>query len=199
MATIKIPDNWQKIIGQGGMVAALTALFTFMINVQTEYRSDYKAIIDRLEQQIERQEIRITELEKVNDDLRKRISIISSMTYNSPIASWFKDLQGRMVMVNDTYEQLFLIPNGKNKFDYIGQTDEEFWGSIGKAEIGKKYREHDIRVMTEKQTIRYTEIVYVGNSQLDLIVYKYPVYSTVPEFANRQIIGVGGVAVVIHD
>jgi len=197
MTIPKIPLNWQKLIGNGGLVIALSTLLTFIINYKGEQRNDFQIIIDRQNELLEEYSLENRRLNTRLKILEDRVSILSSVAYESPVATWFKDLNGRMVTLNKSYELYFLFPNGKTITDYIGKTDEEFWGSLGQAELGKRYASHDRKIVESKQTRRFEEQIFIKGKKYKAIVYKYPVFSDAPEFTRPQLIGVGGVAVIV--
>jgi len=187
--------NWKKWIAQGGLVAAMTALFTFLINLQQEWRADYQIILDRQERSIERLELKVTTLEEVISDQDKRLAILSSLNYETPVATWFKDLQGRMVTLNRAYESYFLRPIGKDRYDYIGKTDAEFWEEQG-SDQGHDFWKEDLEVITTGRVKRFVQTIELESGDVRVIVNKYPVYSTALD-RQKEIVGVGGAAMII--
>ena len=192
-----------EFLKQAGAVAALsticTALFTFLINFQQQSRSDFAFVTKELKEQIL---ILREENEKLRHEvshLQNQIAALSSMQYESPLPTWRKSIDGKMLQLNKAYEQTFLVPNGKDRFDYIGKTDKEFWGDeLGNPIIAQSYRKADINVMNTRTTIRTEQFANLDGVRVKLIVYKYPVWSSGPEWNGRKIIGVGGIAVVVR-
>lgn len=61
-------------------------------------------------------------------------------------AFWIKEfVDGKFIMryLNLEYERIFLIPNGKSRSDYIGNTDYDVWSE----EIAKAYERHDFAAL----------------------------------------------------
>jgi len=182
---------------QAGIAAVLTALFTFLINSQQQTRADFSGIYERQERQIQRLEEKVYQLEMQNVELQAKITTLSSLNYESPVPTWFKDLQGNMVTLNAAYEETFLKPNGKDRYDYIGKTDLEFWGQeLGDIGLAESYRQADLDVMMKREQIRSENQVNINGNLVDLIIIKYPVWSAGPDWNGKKMIGVGGVAIV---
>lgn len=189
-----------NIAKQAGVAAILTALFTFLINYQQQSRADFGFITDNLKEQISdlKSENEILRLEVF--DLKAQATLFKSMQYESPIPTWMKDLNGRMISLNKAYEEIFLIPNGFNKYDYIGKTDVEFWGQAVNDELlGQSYRNSDVEVITQQRTIRGLNYGNIDGKRIKFIIYKYPIWTPATEWNERKLIGVGGVAIPLDE
>lgn len=79
------------------------------------------------------------------------LRILRAGYFESPLATWVKDDDGRMLFISEQYEKLFLTPIGKTRAEYIGNTDEVIWGE----ETAKDFRAHD-------QIVRNSNKVWVG-------------------------------------
>lgn len=140
----------------GGLVSLLQwylSLRKAKLSERQYDQSEYQAIIGEMRQERERMggEIealrqiekrlshQITALQLEMSELRNRLALMVGTNMNLPVAMWIKSPDGRMVFLNDTYERLFLMPIGRRKEEYLGQTDREFWGE----EIGKIYEDND--------------------------------------------------------
>ena len=191
-------NNIGKQIGVGvGVAAILTAIFTFLINFQQQSRVDFTVITDRMEKQNNYLENELRTARKERDELQQQVATLSSFSYEDPIPSWFKDLSGKMIMLNAAYEDTFLKPNGYVRYDYIGKTDMEFWGiEANQPEQAKRYRQNDLDVMMKKKAIRSEEVIMLGSKKQKLIVIKYPVWSDSPDWNGKKVIGVGGRAII---
>lgn len=193
--------NWtSNLVKQTGVAAVLTALFTFLINYQQQSRVDFTVMYDRQEEQIIDLLQKIEQQDKEIVKLKNQIATLQSLDYESPIPSWFKDLTGTMVMLNKAYEEAFLIPNGFDRYDYIGKTDLEFWGKmIGQEKLAKEYRQADLDVMMKRVQIRSIQNVYLDGQLHKVIVIKYPVWSNSPDWNGKKVIGVGGKAIFLEE
>jgi hypothetical protein len=196
---LKIPTKDQ--LKQGGLIALLSVILstvlTFAIDWRQEGRIDYQELLQRQAKNIDKLEARVDALVIENQKLQEQVNILNSVTYEMPVPMWIKSLEGKMINLNNAYEQMFLKPNGLDRFDYIGKDDIELWSVLGQAEQGAKYRAHDLEVITTRQTKRYIEEVLINNKHMKVIVYKYPYWSASPNWNGRQVIGVGGLAIPV--
>lgn len=191
---IKIP-KWASIIGQGGLVVALGYVFGFVIDIKQENRIDYRFFLQELEEVNRDLKQRVEELENEQRFMLNTIAVLSAAYQDSPIATWTKTKDGRMVSLNQAYVDAFLKPYGKKARDYISKTDEEFWGDLGLYEQGKRYMENDKEVMKSKESIRFSEKIIVDGKTIELIVYKYPILDDLDRNGYRAVLGVRGVAI----
>ena len=158
--------------------------FSSLIKEYRELVTDYKADVQSL-----RQELLVIKVELVNKDreiveLRNQLMIFESSHADIPLALWLKDTSGKMLYLNDEYEQSILYPINKSRKDYIGQTDFSIWGK----ELAKVMRTHDKMVMREKKPVEVEEnwVDSNGNKWRGKII-KFP------RFLNRKtVIGIGG-------
>lgn len=64
---------------------------------------------------------------------------LSKAWNSSPIPMWIKDLNGKMVFLNDAYCAIY----GIRKSEYIGRTDFDVWP----PEVAKEFRKMDSKVL----------------------------------------------------
>lgn len=190
----KIPDKWVAWIGQGGLVLGLSYIFTFIIDLRQEDRIDYQFMLQSQQRTIEKLESRVSYLESVERDKDKIISILQATQQGSPFPIWAKDLKGRMVSLNDAYEDAFISPNGLRKEQYIGKTDSQFWALIGQQDHGIRYHKNDHEIMESEKMTRFEEKIYINGVLKDLTIYKYPIYDP-SDFSKSILIGIGGIAI----
>lgn len=201
--TFKLPNDWKKYAGTGALVMALTAILNFALDwregdqvTNQTLLKQQQTIIQRQQLEIDELRVRIIDLEREKFNTEYRLNLLSSVNFESPVAMWIKDTSGRMVTLNKKYEELFLTPNGKGRYDYIGSTDSAFWASLGEAELGESYYQNDLEIIRTRNQQRFIEYAFVKGKRLKIIVYKYPVWSDNAAWDGRTIIGVGGVAVI---
>lgn len=177
-------------------VAVFSSLFTFIINWRDQDRAGYRDLLDRYEATVLSLESRVASLEAENVTLTARLEILSQSQLTAPIPAWVKGIDGRMITLNPAYEELFLQPYGKTMRDYVGLTDEEFWGSLGLPEQGKVYWENDMKVIRSGRVTRIEEDVSINGATVTLIVYKYPYFSSSFGSSPSKIVGVAGLCVI---
>lgn len=115
--------------------------------------------------------------------------LFQAAVFDPPLPCWIKTVDSVMKDLNQAYEDTFLKGIGKTRKDYQGLTDEQFWGSVGYAEIGKTYMEHDRLVIEEKKVIDLMERVIVNGIEEKYRIIKYPL------MFKHMCIGVGGIAI----
>lgn len=173
----------------GGIIPTIFAYFKFK---RSNERVDFELILKTLSDdnvQLRKERLDINEnirvLEKDVLGLRNQIILLESAHMDLPIPMWLKDTKGIMLALNASYEQTFLIPNGKTTSDYIGKTDIDVWGQ----EIGTQYWKHDQQVLRTGRKFDGKEIVEVDGEKTEYRVIKYA------RFAGRTKIGIAGLAI----
>ena len=117
--------------------------------------------------------------------LKASFTLLKASSPNIPIPMWFKDINGVMLSVNDSYEEKFLIPLGKTRDDYIGKTDVEIWGE----EIASEFWRNDQEALMSKDPISVFENVNAGKGIFERYnIIKYP--SKIADVA----VGIAGIA-----
>jgi len=101
---------------------------------------------------------------------------------NSPMAIYFKDREGRFLVANRAYENIYNV----GPDDYIGKKSIEIYP----LEISKDYDRHDQDVVKSGKTIVQEDVLH-GRV---LMVVKFPVFND-----EKQIIGLGGVEMDVTD
>lgn len=194
-----MPDTNKKSINKYAYyvaVAVFSSLFTFIINWRDQDRAGYRDLLDRYEATVVSLENRVAGLEAENITLTARLEILSQSQLTAPIPAWIKGVDGRMITLNPAYEDLFLKPYGKKMRDYVGLTDEEFWGGLGLQEQGKSYWQNDMKVIRTGRVTRVEEDVIIKGATVTLIVYRYPYFSSSFGSTPSKVVGVAGLCVV---
>ena len=102
---------------------------------------------------------------------------------NLPFPYWVKSREGRMVKLNQAYEDHYLTPIGLTRLDYIDHTDFEVWPE----DIARSFRIADLDVVKKKAPIITIEKIRINGKETEAQVMKFPIWY------NQDIIGVGGV------
>ncbi len=111
------------LLSGGGIFAAISA-------IRKSKRDDFVTILAEYKEQVRV----LSEKVKV---LESKL-LLSSFSSQLPFPFWIKDPSGKMLYINNAYAKAFdVIPE-----EYVGKTDEEYWG-----EHGKRYRAGDIKGM----------------------------------------------------
>ena len=117
--------------------------------------------------------------------LRYDLALMESAHQDLPIPMWLKDENGTMLACNRSYEELFLLPMGKTRADYIGYSDFDVWPE----DVAKTFIANDIEVYRNGKIFNSTERFPVDGIITDYHVIKYPRY------AGGQKIGIAGIAI----
>ncbi|WP_193212123.1 PAS domain-containing protein [Luteolibacter marinus] len=112
---------------------------------------------------------------------------MQEMIDNSPAVIAMKDLQGRFLMVNRGFEDLF----GLDRKDILGFTDHEI---IADKAAAKKFREHDMMVAERGQSLQMDEELFVDNVPHTYMSVKFPLRDL-----DGEIKAVGTIATDITD
>ena len=129
-------------------------------------------------------ETRFELLEIENADLR--LQLINLKTYHPemPIPMWLKDTNGKMLSLNQAYEDMFLFPQSKTRLDYIGNYDEAIWNE----DIADAFRSNDLIATSTKSFVEVHEELLDNPLLKPWRFYKYPIYS------QGVFIGIAGLA-----
>jgi PAS domain S-box-containing protein len=100
--------------------------------------------------------------------VRKRTREISSILAYTPAVVYIKDRQGRYLLVNTRYEQLFGVKaeNVRGKTDY----------AILPAPVADQFRANDHEVLRENRSGQFEEVITQEEGQRVYLSVKFPVY-----------------------
>lgn len=125
------------------------------------------------------------ELSRYSKDLERQVEIrtreISSILRYTPAVVYIKDIEGRYLLVNSRYEQLFDVKNETIR----GQTDFDIFPD----DVAGRFREHDLTVLKNNRSIQVEEIIPQSDGMHTYLSVKFPVYD---ETGNPR--GVCGIA-----
>lgn len=179
-------------IGGSLMGALVTAIITFVTKKDETSLGALKTLIesiearnDKLEKEVHELRDEVKKYERDLIDLQQTVQLLESSHQDSPIPMWIKDTNGIMLSLNSAYEELFLIPRGKAKKDYIFENDHAVW----ERDIAFKFEANDKKVLKSKQVWHgKEEVIYDGKKQKWRVI-KYPRYS------GRTVIGIAGICI----
>ncbi|MGB6222375.1 PAS domain-containing protein [Haloferula sp.] len=129
----------------------------------------------------------VTETRRARQILLETEQRLQEMMDNSPAVVYLKDLEGRYLMVNRGYEELF----GIDRDDVLGRTDHEF---IGDREFADKFRENDLKVMEAGEALQMDEELYVEGEPRWYVTARFPLRDI-----DGKIHAVGGISTDITD
>lgn len=122
----------------------------------------------------------ITKIKDFQEELGQTRSQLKAILDNMPFLSWFKDVEGRYVEVNQVFENVC----GSSREQIIGKTDQELWPS----DMAELYAyEHEQVVAGRKQLIK-EEYLQREDGGVWMESYKAPVFNE-----QGQIIGSTGI------
>ncbi|MGW8160645.1 MAG: PAS domain-containing protein [Desulfobulbales bacterium] len=112
------------------------------------------------------------ELDSYSRNLEKQVNIrtreITNILKYTPDVVYVKDREGRYVLINSRFEQLFGVSNEEIR----GKTDYE----IVAAEVADEFRQNDLRVLREGKSMQFEERVTHNNEVHTYLSVKFPVY-----------------------
>lgn len=125
------------------------------------------------------------ELSRYSKDLERLVQLrtkeIGSILKYTPAVVYFKDIEGRYLLVNSRYEELF----GVKSEDIRGLRDEEVLPKV----VAGQFYQHDQRVLAEKTSRQVEEQIPQSDGLHTYLAVKFPVYD---EIGNVN--GVCGIA-----
>ena len=113
-------------------------------------------------------------------------ALLKSLIDHSPAVIFIKNLDGRYVLINSRYEELFHISNE----DIIGKTDADVFD----AGLAAVLREHDEQVMQCGDAMVHEESVPDGRGLRHYYSLKFPLYD-----AHKKMYAVCGIATDVTD
>jgi len=111
-------------------------------------------------------------LSRYSKDLERQVEIrtgeISSILRYTPAVVYIKDVEGRYLLVNSRYEELFKVKNDEVR----GKTDYE----ILPKEVADQFRTNDLKVLSEKRSFQIEEHISQDDGIHTYLSVKFPVY-----------------------
>ncbi len=127
-----------------------------------------KPTYEELKRKVEELEEKTIKLQKTEEALRESEERFMLFMDHFPGVVFMKDLEGRYIFVNKTYER----QRGRKKEECLGKGDEQLWP----AEDAARFKEADGLVMSEGHSLEITEPVTYADGQVHTqMTYKFPV------------------------
>ena len=129
----------------------------------------------------------VTDARRASQVLIETEQRLQEMMDNSPAVVYLKDLDGRYLMVNRGYEEMF----GIGREDVLGRTDHDF---IADRSAADKFRENDLMVIRSGKAIQMDEELYVEGEPHWYVSARFPLRDI-----NGKVHAVGGISTDITD
>ena len=126
------------------------------------------------------------DLLKAEEDARRNQQLLRAIVDNSSAVVFVKDLDGRYLLINQRYAELFRIGNE----EILGRTDHD----IHAAEIADAVRAADLRVIEAGTAQVFEEVVPLDDGPHTYITHKFPLWD-----AEGKIYAVCGIATDITE
>jgi PAS domain S-box-containing protein len=121
-------------------------------------------------------------LEKIRTENEEYQFRLQSILDNTPLIVFIKDLQGRYLLTNHSFREMF----NRTDEEVIGQTDFD----IDTREQAEHYLELDREVINTLQSIEREETIYDSEKGIrNLLLMKFPLFDK-----ENKLYGVGGIA-----
>lgn len=129
----------------------------------------------------------VTEAQRARQELIETEKRLQEMMDNSPAVVYLKDLDGRYLMINRGYEEMF----GIGREDVLGRTDHDF---IADRSAADKFRENDLMVIKSGKAVQMDEELYVEGEPHWYVSARFPLRDI-----NGKVHAVGGISTDITD
>jgi PAS domain S-box-containing protein len=126
------------------------------------------------------------ELHKTMDLLVKNENQLQAILSNTSAVVFLKNVDGRYMLVNRRFEELFKISNQ----DAIDKTDFDLFPNP----IAVKLYENDLTVLEHGKSLEIEEVIYHNDRHHTYISVKFPLYNE-----DNKIFAIGGIATDITD
>lgn len=127
------------------------------------------------------------EAKKVEQEREENQYRLQSILDNTTLIVYIKDLDGRYLLVNKKYKDIFQVTDGQA----IGKTDFDL---LSENEANRNY-EIDQYVIREQKTIEMEEeIISKSEGALNLLLVRFPLFDK-----NHTLYGIGGIATDITE
>lgn len=136
----------------------------------------------------------LTERKAAEDAVRRSEARLRSILDNTPAVISLKDLDGRYVLVNRRWEELFEVSQEK----IAGLTNEELIEQTSSPhmsrEIADHFREIDRAVLDSGAAVEFEDPVQYGDVPQFFVTVKFPIRD-----ASHEITGIGGISMDITE
>lgn len=128
----------------------------------------------------------VTERYRVTAELRESEARLQAILNNSPTLIFLKDTEGRYLLVNRAFEQIFHL----TREDMVGKTDAEIFSPVQAA----AFRANDIKVLQADAPLPFEEVALHDDGPHTNIVIKFPLRD-----GTGKPYAIGGIATDITD
>lgn len=129
----------------------------------------------------------VTEQEKAREAVRQTEHRMQEIVDNSPSPMYAKSAEGRYLMVNRRYEELFKLTSEQ----IVGKTDEEI---IPDPEIVRRLKKNDRLVHKRGEAIQFDETIRFSDGERSYVSMKFPMRDL-----DGEIYAVGGISTDITE
>lgn len=183
-----IADLFKKIGPYGAVLLAILFVY-FNPPDSSEFQRNTLDRLAVVEARADKLQGEVLELRDENRALRSQLVNFKSVQDSYPFPAWFKDLSGKVISANLSYETLYLTPRGYSLFDYVGNDDYAVWPK----DIADRFRANDQKVFREDQMIVFEEELEISSGVRERYWFiKYPRY------INGNIVGIAGMLLPIQ-
>ncbi|HLF06737.1 MAG TPA: ATP-binding protein, partial [Thermoplasmata archaeon] len=130
--------------------------------------------------------IDITERKRAEAAIRERDELLRTVMDNSTAVIYMKDRNGRYLMINRRYEELFGVTNAAIR----GRTDLE----IFPPEMAAIYRANDAAVIEGRKPMQFEEIATQADRHHEYLSVKFPLFA-----ADGSVYGMCGISTDVTD
>lgn len=197
---------WVKLIGS--FITLIGLYLTYVVSrskahadKENNFRDDILAELSNIRAENSALREKIELLSKENNELNTKIKILEhewqikvqlfeSAHNDLPLPMWLKDKDGKMLSLNPMYEQIFLIPRGFSREDYVNNYDSDVWPS----DVAEAFGRHDKHVYeTGKTWVGIEEVPDKEDRLINWRIIKYIRY------AQGVRLGIAGIAIPIQE
>jgi len=118
----------------------------------------------------------ITESRKAEEQLRETSAKLQTLVNAIPDVVYFKDAQGRNIVVNKAFERLV----GLSQSEIMGKTDEQ----LLPPDLAENFRKSDEEAIRGRKTIRVEEQTTHGDETVTFETIKAPIYNEQGDYAG---------------
>jgi PAS domain S-box-containing protein len=145
--------------------------------------TELKRVEEKLQKATEELRARSQDLER---QVGERAREISSILKHTPAVVYLKDIEGRYLLINSRYEDLFSVQSEEIR----GKRDRDIFDPA----TAEQFQHNDRKVLETKEPLQIEEIVPQADGTHTYISVKFPLFDE-----EGRIIGVGGISTDITD
>lgn len=161
-----LKSHWLKIalaLISAGLTGEIFGVWKFNSELSS---TDKKYFTEQLQHCIERTDViqrdcndRVSEMQTELSMLKANAIVTAAIATDLPLPMWIKDMNGKMLYLNDEYEKIFLIPRGVRALNYIGNDDFSVWPK----KIAEEFRKNDVEAFNSSHPIK--RVVKIPNER----------------------------------